>query len=661
MPEQHVWITGRGRQRRLAGLAGELSIVDTDRRLRGPYTGVGTVLRALVPGAWAADPELVRRHSIEIVCAAPELESLLGAPPPTLTSSASAAERTRWYSRLRTRRIAHGIVEFLRSYAANRPEGRLVLAFDGLDRADATDREFVAIALRRLQPSSVLLVVGAGAGSLPDELATALRKYAVQSTVNGEQSEVDGWEPAAHDERATELIERGEFSLTLGAIPYHVARGGGDPEVAFEAGRAALDYCHGMGFYDAVLDLAGDLVELIDRHPDQLGDYRYVVLMWTVQALTMLQRADEAEPILFDLLARTSLPRVHLTAYYQLGMLYTRHLTDSRKDHPLAKAYLNTSIAIAALLGDPEDRSFHEVFMGNGLALAEMHTGNLQRSYELVAGGLDRLDRELPDGKHLLHRSVLLHNRAQVLSGLGRPAEALADFDRVIEIDPNYPEYRFDRGNARLKAGDPAGAIADYESAMALTPPFPELYYNRGEARLALGDADGALADYRYVLDLEPDHLEARVSLAALLLEAGEPAAAATEATAGLAELPDDARLLCLLGQALEASDQGAALAALDRALAADPQLYQALVCRASIAYGQGRFDDAVGDLDRAVELAGDDPVVLFNRGWAHEAAGRPGAAIADYDRALALPGADQDELLAGRDRCLALNGSTVH
>src|ERR1051326_2789127 len=95
--------------------------VDCQRNLRGPYTGTGSLLRALVPGVHAARAELTARHAIEILAAAPELEPLLGGAPDTLTSLAPPSERTRWYSRLRTRRIAHGLVDFLRECARAQP------------------------------------------------------------------------------------------------------------------------------------------------------------------------------------------------------------------------------------------------------------------------------------------------------------------------------------------------------------------------------------------------------------------------------------------------------------------------------------------------------------------------------------------------------------
>src|ERR1700746_912789 len=63
------------------------------RRLRGPYTGGGTLVRAVVPGLIEHAPELVMARTTEVTAVAPELASLLPAPR-TLTDTASPAERT---------------------------------------------------------------------------------------------------------------------------------------------------------------------------------------------------------------------------------------------------------------------------------------------------------------------------------------------------------------------------------------------------------------------------------------------------------------------------------------------------------------------------------------------------------------------------------------
>jgi tetratricopeptide (TPR) repeat protein len=369
--------------------------------------------------------------------------------------------------------------------------------------------------------------------------------------------------------------------------------------------------------------------------------------------LALLDRQEEAMASYIRGLAETQVPMEAMTLHYYLGMLYTRFHRPEHKDHMVAKAHLNTSVALASQLADPADRAFYTVFMGNGLALAELHLGRLAEALGLVDAGLARLDRELGDAQHRLHRSVLRANRAQVLMALGRAAEALADFDALVRIDPYYNEYYFDRGNARYQAGDLDGALADYEQALNLGPMFPELFHNRGELKAAKGDTAGAIREFRRALDLEPDARESRIALVEVLLEAGAEQEALRVAEEGLGLHPEDARLLCLLGQAaLACEETDRAAEAVDRAVAADGDLYQAFVARATLHYERGRFDDAVADLDRALAVAGDDPDLLFNRGYAHEAAGRTAEAVQDYTRALELPGADSETLMSRRREC---------
>lgn len=134
MPDTHLWITSAGKAAaaQAAAACEPAAAVDCHRRLRGPYTGAGSLMRALVPAVHAERPDLVARHAIEILAVAPELEPLVYPAPETLTSIAPTAERTRWYSRYRTRRMAHGLVDFLKDWAEKgRPAIRLQLGRPG--------------------------------------------------------------------------------------------------------------------------------------------------------------------------------------------------------------------------------------------------------------------------------------------------------------------------------------------------------------------------------------------------------------------------------------------------------------------------------------------------------------------------------------------------
>jgi tetratricopeptide (TPR) repeat protein len=271
----------------------------------------------------------------------------------------------------------------------------------------------------------------------------------------------------------------------------------------------------------------------------------------------------------------------------------------------------------------------------------------------LVSEAMAGLNRELRKDEHRLHRSVLVHNRARVLAALGRTEEALADFDTVIELDPNYPDYYFDRAAAHRRLGEFDQALANYDKAITLTPPFHELHYNRADLRVEMGDIDGAISDFSYVVELEPDQLDARINLISLLLDTEQQDRARTYVQEGLRLRPGDPRLLHADGLvALLCGDVELAEKNFDLALEGDPHLVVALASRAELRFTRGDHRDAVADLTRAMQVDQDVPDLIYNRGYVYEMSGQTSLAMADYERALGLPGADKEELTQRIARC---------
>ncbi|MET0423484.1 MAG: tetratricopeptide repeat protein, partial [Actinoplanes sp.] len=209
---------------------------------------------------------------------------------------------------------------------------------------------------------------------------------------------------------------------------------------------------------------------------------------------------------------------------------------------------------------------------------------------------------------------------------------SLVDLDAVIEADPNYAEYRFDRGNLLRRMGRPQEALENYEAALRLSPPFPEVYYNRGDTRLELGDEDGALADFSYVLELDPGYVDAYLNRAGLRLTLDDLDGAAADTAEGLRLAPGNPHLLCIRGQLelLADGDAEAAERTLTAALAAAPNLAAGWAARATARYELGDRDAALSDLDRSLVLD-DDPEVRFNRAALLAEAGRHEEAVADF------------------------------
>jgi tetratricopeptide (TPR) repeat protein len=86
---------------------------------------------------------------------------------------------------------------------------------------------------------------------------------------------------------------------------------------------------------------------------------------------------------------------------------------------------------------------------------------------------------------------------------------ALADFDLALKIDPLHADAYNRRGNVLAMQGNLQGAVENFSQALQIDPNFVDAYYNRGLALSEHGDLKGAIADYNESIRLEPDFAEA--------------------------------------------------------------------------------------------------------------------------------------------------------
>jgi tetratricopeptide (TPR) repeat protein len=688
---RHIRLTGARRADREQWLADNIAPVFSVRchqRLRGPYTGVDTLLAAVLPEAARRWPDLVEQHRFELLYGIPELAAIIGPAPATLASDSPFRERTRFFASSMLRCMSQGIVTFLLAHAERllaAGEPMPVLVFEDVQAAEPTTQEFIALLLRRCDPAVLRLVVSGEDGELPAELAEEIAAgtdrvaapaaqasgrrhargtpaalaaaYVASHGTSDDPAEIAAYQASPpevrkrlHDEQAALLEPTAGPGLRTGAIPYHREHGS-DPQGSGSLALAAAQrYCVEIGFSAAVIDLGmrGRAITDPVRDAKRYDDF-------TVQladALIPLGRLDESMELYLERRRRSVAPKVHMTTSYAIAMLYTRFFKP--RDHEAAIGWQNNAAAIASILPDARERLVFGVFQDNALALIEMHRGNGRRALELVEAGMTRLDAEMGDSEWTLHRSQLLYNAARLKAALGDTGGAYADFSALIEMDPYYTDYLCERAKISRQTGDLAAALADYDRAVRLAPPFPELYYNRGTARAAFGDVDGALADFGYVLAMEPRDVDTRLSRADLLLAQGDLDGAMADVRTGLAFSPDEPRLSCMLGTIhLERDELEAALDALGRAVALDAEYPAALLNRAVAYYRSGQGQRSADDLTKVLAIVGNDPDVLLNRALAYRSIGRADLAVADLDRALELPGADLAELHEQRDACL--------
>lgn len=683
-PSRHHWTDPAGQAEPAAALPPAPPphlAVCCHRRLRGPFTGGGTLLRRIVPELLDVDADSVAARALEINALAPELTPLVPTPPQTLTHLATAKERTRFYPATRALRIAHGTAELLLDWARATRPGGVVIAFHDLDDADPTDRDLVAVLLRRADPA-VLTVVADTTGNADDLLGRAVAAHAARAArppythaphppgtdlaqlyIDSDGTSHDPALHAAytqlppperarrHTARAQALAARGEPTLRLGAIAHHHEHGTDPTGAGLRALTEALTGCFNLGFYEATVDLAlrGRRLATGAEHTETRRNLTHKA----GACLCYLGRGHEAMPFFEEMRRGSTDPDVHMGTSYLLAMLYTRFLPLEDHDEDVALAWVNTAIAFADQHPDPQRRVLVRAFMRNARALVELHRGDKDASLALVEEAIAITDADYGPDEQLLHRSVLLYNRAQVHGARGDHTASLRDYDEVIGRDPDYGDYYFERAAQHRALGRPARALADYAEAIRLTPPFYEAHFNRADLLRECGDDEGALRDLDYALDIEPDHVDSLVHRADVHLARGDTERARRDIDHGLTLAPDHPQLLSAQGALLaDTGDAEAAYVSYSAALKQDPDYAAAWANRAVLAHATGRPEQAVADLDQAIRLTGGDPALHANRAVALHELGHHVRALADLDIAVAALGADDPDLLYRRGTC---------
>ena len=112
-------------------------------------------------------------------------------------------------------------------------------------------------------------------------------------------------------------------------------------------------------------------------------------------------------------------------------------------------------------------------------------------------------------------------NLGNALRGLGRPADALAQYRRAVELRPGYAEALNNLGNVQKELGDFAAAMAAYEAALLARPEYVVAINNAGCLLRTLGRSDGAEDMLRRGLEVDPRHAALYDNLGNVLKDAG--------------------------------------------------------------------------------------------------------------------------------------------
>ena len=95
---------------------------------------------------------------------------------------------------------------------------------------------------------------------------------------------------------------------------------------------------------------------------------------------------------------------------------------------------------------------------------------------------------------------------------------AIVDFNKAIDLNPNYADPYSNRGNAHLYKGNFDRAIEDYTKAINVNPYHTDAHYNRGLAYRYKGEVNPAILDFTKAIDLNPNYAQAYSNRGMMLL-----------------------------------------------------------------------------------------------------------------------------------------------
>jgi len=140
-----------------------------------------------------------------------------------------------------------------------------------------------------------------------------------------------------------------------------------------------------------------------------------------------------------------------------------------------------------------------------------------QRLYHEALVTYELGERWFPNDRYIWN------NRGVVNRDWGRLTEAVAAFERALQIEPQYAKALEGRSECQLLRGDFAAAVTGFRAVLEKHPDQADTWRNFALALAAAGDSAQALEAYEHSLALAPNHTQTLFDYAGTLAQAGRP------------------------------------------------------------------------------------------------------------------------------------------
>ncbi len=237
---------------------------------------------------------------------------------------------------------------------------------------------------------------------------------------------------------------------------------------------------------------------------------------------------------------------------------------------------------------------------------------------------------------------------AESLLELGEPGAALIQYERAIEIGPDFAALRFAAGSAANMAGDPVTAEIHFHQAQSMDNASSQYPLYLGTVQRNLGKNVEAQASLIRAVKIDPDLANAWGQLADMALEENKLSLASQHIAKARTLQPGNVNWRLIEARILRRQNKPENAARLLMAVESSERLTNPMILREiGLCFGMlSRPDDAAELFAQAVEIRPDDPELLYEAALWHERSERQDRAIGYASHAAELGSVKASALL---------------
>jgi Flp pilus assembly protein TadD len=267
---------------------------------------------------------------------------------------------------------------------------------------------------------------------------------------------------------------------------------------------------------------------------------------------------------------------------------------------------------------------------------------NLPEFVNIAPSGMERIEAPATEFYKLFNIAIETMKK-------NRFDEAVPQWRKALELNPEDSKAHFNLGYSMFERGELEKAIEEYRRACELDPEDAVVHANLALALAQTGKLDEAVDHYAKALGLNPGNPMVEADLGVALFENGKAAEAIEHLKKAVEIDPENAEARSKLGSILAKTGQPKeAVAHLEKAVALSPDSVEFQFNLGYVLGQMGSYAEAVPHMEKAVELSGGKEwQSLSMLGAAYFQSGRPADAVQATRRALDVAVRENNEEVA--------------